>query len=765
MSCLLFCCSCQALKPRLESFKHDLVFSKLADSWDEGIPLGNGMLGALVWKKGDSLRISLDRADLWDVRPIQEFHRPEFSFRWVQRQVENQDYTPVQRLFDLPFERDPAPTRIPAGALIFVLPGVQETDTVRLYLKDAVCTVAWKGGRRLELFVHASKPVGWFRLAGFNQQVKPEIEPPPYGFQSDTEMDANSVSGQDLRRLGYPPPQVHREGNEIHYHQKGWGNFSYEVAVRWRRADEQTLVGAWSIGTSGSPYSKGNPHDEVRRALRRSFEEDLKTHLDWWKRYWSRSSVSLPDSVLESQWFREIYKFGAASRRGAPPISLQAVWTADNGRIPPWKGDFHHDLNTQLSYWPCYASNHLEEGLSYLDWLWSIRPAAYDYTYQYFGTAGLNVPGVTTLLGEPMGGWIQYSLGPTVSAWLAQHFYLHWRYSMDRSFLKKRAYPWLRDVAVHLDELTERDEKGLRRLPLSSSPEINDNRISAWFRETTNFDLALIHWTYRKAAELAGELGKKTEAARWRAILEEWPELAFSADDGRLLVAPEYPLPFSHRHFSHLMAIHPLGIVDWDNGGPDRRIIRASLDELGRMGTDWWVGYSYSWLGAMKARARDGEGAAGALRIFAECFCLPNSFHVNGDQSGRGKSRLTYRPFTLEGNFAFAAALQEMLIQSHSGVVHLFPAVPVSWQSASFRGLRSEGAFIVSAVMDSGVVSRVHIYSERGGLLRLSDPFGSRGYRVTGVRPDCMEEKEGILFIELAAGEDIMILSGRTPAP
>ena len=57
----------------------------------------------------------------------------------------------------------------------------------------------------------------------------------------------------------------------------------------------------------------------------------------------------------------------------------------------------------------------------------------------------------------------------------------------------------------------------------------------------------------------------------------------------------------------------------------------------------------------MKARAFDGEGAADALRTFAECFCLPNTFHANGDQTKSGKSKFTYRPFTLEGNFAFAA--------------------------------------------------------------------------------------------------------------
>ena len=100
--------------------------------------------------------------------------------------------------------------------------------------------------------------------------------------------------------------------------------------------------------------------------------------------YWTKSSLHVPDHALEKQWYLEQYKFGSASRRGAPPISLQAVWTADNGRIPPWKGDFHHDLNTELSYWPCYSANHLEEGLVYLDSLDRNRPAYAAYTRGIF---------------------------------------------------------------------------------------------------------------------------------------------------------------------------------------------------------------------------------------------------------------------------------------------------------------------------------------------------------------------------------------------
>jgi alpha-L-fucosidase 2 len=119
---------------------------------------------------------------------------------------------------------------------------------------------------------------------------------------------------------------------------------------------------------------------------------------------------------------------------------LQAVWTADNGRLPPWKGDFHHDLNTQLSYWPGYIANHSDLTAGFTNWLWNVRSQNSRWTKSYFGTEGLNVPGVTTISGKEMGGWIQYSMSPTTVAWLAQHFYWQYKFGSDEVFLKKQMF-------------------------------------------------------------------------------------------------------------------------------------------------------------------------------------------------------------------------------------------------------------------------------------------------------------------------------------
>src|SRR5690606_33471770 len=240
--------------------------------------------------------------------------------------------------------------------------------------------------------------------------------------------------------------------------------------------------------------------------------------------------------------------------------------------------------------------------------------------------------------------------------------------------------------------------------------------------QNTNYDLALMRFTFQKAAELADELGLKKEGDHWREVSAECGDFAVTANN-ELMFAPTLPYNVSHRHLSHMMAIFPLSILNWDDGQQQRDIITNSIALLDKIGPDYWVGYSYSWLGNLKARARDGEGAARALKIFASAFCLKNSFHVNGDQTKSGYSKFVYRPFTLEGNFAFASGIQEMLLQSYAGYIEIMPAVPPAWKNISFDQLRAEGAFLVSATRSGGAVKELKIVAEKGGDTRLRLPF------------------------------------------
>jgi len=721
----------QSIPVNLPGPEHGLVYETPAMVWDEAMPLGNGMLGALVWGDGRPLKISLDRGDLWDLRKVPEFYSDEYADDYnFQRMLEWRRAGRVKdliRMYEEPYHR-PAPTKIPAGRIEIAFGDDAKFESARLDLRRAVATVRLAGGVTAEVFVHAVEPVGLIRIRG-TEKINLRLAAPPFAGQVK-EAASGGIGAGDLRQLGYPPPEQMSGPDWQAYVQEGAEGFRYAVYVAWEQ-DEDAWVGAWTIASN---FERSNvlalARRRVRAALREGYPALQASHTAWWDRYWRASSIRIPNAVVERQWFLDQYKFGSASRRGAPPINLQGVWTADNEKLPPWKGDYHHDLNTELSYWPAYSGNHLDEELAFLDWLWETRDEGFYWTKRFFRLPGLNVPMTADLKGRQIGGWRQYTHSATTAAWLAHHFYLHWKYSADRKFLAERAYPYLKDACIFLEAFTaEKGPDGLRRFPISSSPEIHDNRPEAWFDTVTNYDLALTRWLFQAAAEMADELELMEEARRWREVLSELPDFAVDPEKG-LLVAAGHPLEESHRHFSHLMAIHPLGLIDWSQGAEAQRIIRASLRYLDRLGTSLWTGYSFAWRAAFAARARDGATAERMLEIFSTAFTLRSSFHCNGDQSGKGYSKFTYRPFTLEGNFAAAAATQEMLLQSHTGVIEVFPAIPAAWEDVSFTTLRAEGAFLVSAERKGGRVVRVEVTAETGGVCSLVSPFSGKILRL-----------------------------------
>jgi alpha-L-fucosidase 2 len=739
----VFICSLATAQPKPA---HNLVFDSMATRWDEGIPLGNGWLGALIWKKENKIRLSLDRVDLWDDRPMKEIDKLRFS--WVIEKVNLNQYDSVQKMGDEPYEKYAAPTKIPGAAIEFDCVKFGRVISNVLDIKTALSTIQFENGVSFFNYVHASKPVGYFGFENLPAaDIIPELMIPAYN-TGKTGATGNSVEGQGLERLGYKKGTVTKTATSIRYHQPTWNGNYYEVLIQWKRFSAKHIAGQWTISVN---------KPAVLIELNTSAKEPTgwAAHIAWWNNYWDRSSVSIPDWQLEKQYYLEMYKFGCVARTNTPPISLQAIWTADNGNLPPWKGDYHHDLNTELSYWPGYTGNHLDLTASYTNWLWKIKRTNKKWTKKYFGVDGLNVPGVCSISGKEMGGWIQYSMSPTTAAWLAQHFYWQWKYSMDKKFLRQRVHPYFEEIKKFLSGIgiKNKQEPGKIRLPLSSSPEFHDNSINAWFNNITNYDLALVTNFHKLNTEIEAPV-KDRQLKKWINQLELLSGI--DTNETGFTIARGQNLDESHRHHAHLVAIYPLGLISSEDS-TGKTIIDKSLRWLEKMGTRNWCGYSFSWAACIYARAKEADNATKMLKIFASNFCSANSFHLNGDQKGGEYSSFTYRPFTLEGNFAYAQGIHEMLIQSYNGSIEIFPAVPDAWEDISFTNLRTEGAFLVSAKKENGVISEVSITAEQGGDLHLKRPF--KTFYLTNKNKKYKLE-ENTLEIIMAKGETIKIKNG-----
>ncbi len=735
-ACLLFvsCGSPGNTDRFLPSTDLNLILEAPIDRWDEAIPLGNGIMGGLLWGSSDTLRLSLDRGDLWDLRIPERFSEADFTWSEMKQLVDAHDQEALQRRFDSFYNVLKYPTKLPGGRLEIILDPVQQAESFELDLAAATGRVYLNTGRLIEGFYSAVEPVALFRIPG----------PRP------REMRLFAPSA--VRQLGYPEATKGSTDGEYWYLQETTGGLRYAVLVATRRAGDCTFIALTCTAARDGSDLLDRARRIVGKALDSGWGPLYRSHREYWTDFWSQSRLSVPDLNHLRHYYRVQYYYGAASRQGAPSMPLQGVWTADDGQLPPWKGDYHHDLNTQMTYDAYQTAGRFEAGACFLDHMYRLLPRFRQFAAHFYEAPGAAIPSVMTQEGDPMTGWVMYSLSPSNGAWVGWLFYKHWLYTRDEGDLQ-HGYAFCSELGECLRHLLNEDEDGRLKLPLSSSPEIFDNTLRAFLEPNSNYDRDCMEALFRGLAHMAREIGRSEEAERWQRTAEMLGPRAVD-DEDILMFSSEERMLQSHRHFSQSMSIHPFDLMTVDDGR-DREIIEATVRQYDHLGTAWWCGYSFSWMACLRARIGDPEAALHYLDIYEKAFISRNGFHLNGDQLKTGYSRFQYRPFTLEGNFLAAQAVHEMLLQSWHGVVRIFPATPERWRDASFEDLRAEGGFRVSARRENHQTTWIRIGATVDGTLRVLDNFSGRNPRWnrSNVR------REGDCFVlDMQSGE---ILEGR----
>lgn len=682
--------------------KHQLFFDQCISRWDEAIPLGNGKMGTLVWGGPEVLRFSVDRTDIWDRSTPLYTELPEFHYQNLVRLAREGKTAEIRNLFDAPYNH-PTPTKLPPGKILLSFKNSRNiVSQLKLENAEAHLTVETdESAISLQAICHATTGCGMIRVECERSEVEISLVNPEFGDvsvaeQSNYDPEHREISQGSLKQLHYPMAEKGKEnGNPeiIWFTQKVDDIFSFGIVVGILEKDGETTICYRVVTSVDSANYLEDAKNQIQNELQEGYEKLLESHKKWWSAYWEKSRVFLPDEMFEKQWYLTNYLFASCSRKGAYPMPLQGVWTADDGNLPPWKGDYHNDLNTQLSYTHFYKADHLEEGESFLDFLWDSRTAARRFAETFYGTDGICLPGVMSIDGKPLGGWPMYSLSPTHQVWLCRSFEHYYRYTGDKKFLEEKAWIYFVESAKCITELLE-EREGYLYLPVSSSPEIHDDEQESWLTPNSNYDLALLRYLYQTLVEFA-EILENGEAIKWQRILEKLPPLAVN-EKKVLMLSPDESLQESHRHLSNAMAICPLNLYSYEE---EKEIIDATILDYERLGSGMWVGFSFPWMSHLYSVQKNGEGAYEQLRIFWESFCSPNGFHLNGDYMRRGYTTFHYRPFTLEANMFAADALQEMLLQTEKDELHIFPAIPEKWkkEEMEFQGFRGYDGMKVSA--------------------------------------------------------------------
>jgi alpha-L-fucosidase 2 len=623
-------------------------------TWDEGVPLGNGGAGALLWGGGDTLNITLDRADFWHNADVWTFSSPDFSWEFLVRSIKENNAKRRKEVFEKNRSRKKTPedsTKLPGVRLVMKLGKGHTLKNFSLHRENAVATVT------VSTPAGDKKILAWFDDGDTHLSLQV-----PKGVEI---IEKNFLNNKAFDSLGgYPASVVSTNRNVLSYYRgkrkgaNGHYDKDFISGVRFR--------------------------DEADRA-------DSK----FWRKFNAKSSISIPDKDMQRLYDMAIYLYGAAARKDCAPIALQGIWSADNGALPPWRGDYHNDLNTQMTYWAAGPSGCIEALEAFADFYIACLPEFKRCCEKLFaGRKGAVIPGTMGYSGKYMFGWTGYSVPPTGGIWAFITFCDAWDYEPTIEKARK-LLDFGRLLAKGLEYSWE-EKNGIRNFAVSCSPEYMDNKPQSFLPSNSSYDRAIAKSFYLWLARLEKACGNEKAAADMLREAQMFGPASVT-NDGVLQIAKGIDLKTSHRHPSHLLQIFPLTNVPSENSVNDA----ASVDYWEKLGTSWWCGYSFSWAGCFEARLGRGDRAYRYLKDFQRAFVTRNGFHVNGDQLKIGLSRFLYRPFTLEGNFGYARGIQEMLLRYdiEKNEYHLFPALPKAWdgKEVSFCDLRIPGGHRISA--------------------------------------------------------------------
>ncbi|MCC8149329.1 glycoside hydrolase N-terminal domain-containing protein [Akkermansia sp.] len=423
-----------------------------------------------------------------------------------------------------------------------------------------------------------------------------------------------------------------------------------------------------------------------------------------------------------------VFNFGryiiiSSSQPGNLPANLQGLW--NYSLIPPWDSDYHNNINIQMCYWGVFPVNLAECYAPLLDYIREMAPAARKITREapeFRTAAGQAAPGWTARTAQNIYGGQGFKWNKPASAWYALHLWEHYLFTLDREYLKTEAYPMMKEICrfwesqlktLHAGgsnfrtedrkvtpDVAARDLKdvkeGMLVAPMGWSPEHGPRE------DGCAHDQQIVWELFNNTVHAAEVLGvdtawKKELAAKRDLLVGPWV-----GEDGLLMewmIARKPGISWDphHRHTSHLFAVYPGSQISPEKTPEWAEAARKSLLARGTTG-DSRRSWTWAWRANLWARFLDGNKAYEMIRGMIRYSMMDSLF-------------TTHPPMQVDGTMGIVAGFAEMLLQSHTGRLHLVPALPDAWKNGRVSGLKARGNISVDMAWKDGRVTQFSLSS------------------------------------------------------